>query len=193
MNSVIYALCEPTTGEIRYIGKTAIKPSRRLVQHISLAETGFKSHLHCWLRSLKERPVMRELCTVPREDDSEMEMLVIAELRASGYRLTNTTAGGDGFRGVGRTKEHNQKIADALRGSKHSPERCAAISAARAGKGHAHTDESRAKIGAAHKGRVFSAETKAKMADSASKRAPSKRSPETREKMRQAALRRGKQ
>lgn len=192
MNSTIYALCEPTTGEIRYVGKTAIKPSRRLTQHLSLAKTGFKSHLHCWLRSLTDRPVMRELCTLPREDDSEFEMLVIAELRAGGYRLTNTTAGGDGFRGVGRTAEHNQKIAAALKGKKYSADRCANISAAKAGKGHAHSDESRAKIGAAHKGRTFSDEHRANIAEAARKRVRAPHSTETREKMRVAAMNRGK-
>ena len=45
--STIYALCDPITKVIRYIGKTIVKLNVRLSQHVSASKKGRKNHLHC--------------------------------------------------------------------------------------------------------------------------------------------------
>lgn len=51
MSSVIYVLTDPRTQEIRYVGGTVQKLSRRLTGHIGQAK---KSQHHCanWIKSL---------------------------------------------------------------------------------------------------------------------------------------------
>lgn len=140
--STIYALCEPDSGEIRYVGKTVSSLGTRLSQHLCAARKGKRTHLHCWLRSLANRPTIVTLELVPYADDAEAEKRVIADLRSRGARLTNATDGGEGKKGcyhseetrarirawnVGRkmppkSPETLQRMADAQRGKKYAPE-----------------------------------------------------------------------
>lgn len=100
MTDYIYALLCPQ-GEIRYIGKTT-NPEARLAAHISKAKTNqTKHHAANWIRSLikeGEKPAIEIVFEVPEGEPWEpYEIRLIAEFKAEGHRLTNSTGGGDGF------------------------------------------------------------------------------------------------
>lgn len=210
---MIYGLCEPTTGELRYIGKASRYPaSHRLQQHIASSKIT-DTHTARWIRSLGgASPVIKVLLLVG--DGMRAECGMIAFYRAKGSRLTNLTNGGDGApgrkvsvetrakmraSGLGRKRDPMivAKTADALRGRKRPSEVGAKISAGlkgnknclgkRNGAGQKISLEHRAKLSAANKGRKRSPEARAKISAA---HVGLKHSPETRAKMCAAAQRR---
>lgn len=94
----IYSLSDPTTGEIRYIGK-AKKVSQRINEHICESRTGKeRSHKINWINSLLEnrtKPVLEVIDTVPLEEWVFWEMFYISLFKSWGFNLTNGTQGGD--------------------------------------------------------------------------------------------------
>lgn len=60
VHAFIYALCEPMTGEIRYVGKAA-SPQSRLVGHTRYGSYDIKE----WIGSLRQPPALRVLEVVP--------------------------------------------------------------------------------------------------------------------------------
>lgn len=86
----IYALCEPETGEIRYIGKSQ-DPKARASSHVSVGYHGRNVALCDWVHVLREcgaRPTVRVLCVVPPgADASPVERALIRE--HDGPRLLN--------------------------------------------------------------------------------------------------------
>lgn len=184
----IYALIDPRTDEIRYIGKT-VNPNARFRQH--LKNRRCSTHCTTWIDSLITeglKPTMTILESVSDSNGSEQERWWIAEGKRIGLRLTNLTDGGEG---ITMTPERRKHLSDLFTGRKVSEEQKAQISATlrghitteetkskisaskvgKPGKSYAHTDEAREKMSAAHTGK---------------KRAP--HSEATKEKMRQAAL-----
>lgn len=181
MATTIYALCDPYTEEIRYIGKTVVALSTRLSQHVTASNKGKRIHLHCWMRSLGVRPVIKPLAIVSDEMAGEMEIKVIAAYRDGGFRLTNTTDGGEGNLGLVHSEESKAKIrawgigrkmppispetrermAEAQRGKQHSPEHKAKIAAA--GIGRIPTEETRAKLRASKQGFRHTPESREKL------------------------------
>jgi hypothetical protein len=96
-SGVIYALCDPGTGEIRYVGKTVRTPQRRLYYHMKKADEGSTLYVSNWLRSLEGvRPTITILDRGPAQWLDDLERWWIAYCRRMGYRLTNLTDGGDG-------------------------------------------------------------------------------------------------
>ena len=95
MTDYIYALLDPETKEIRYIGKTD-NPPERLKNHLN--EQG-KWHRINWLKSLKKRglkPVMRIIEEVAEGINwEERERYWIAYYQSIGINLVNRTDGGD--------------------------------------------------------------------------------------------------
>lgn len=93
----IYALCEPGTWTIRYIGKS-VNPSMRLSQHFyDSTRKHRRTHLGCWLRSLNGR---RPRVIILAETDSKSwqsdEIRIIKDARKRGENLTNASDGGEG-------------------------------------------------------------------------------------------------
>lgn len=175
--TVIYALCDPDTHQIRYVGKS-VRLYKRLCAHVSRSRTKVtKCHSSCWIRGLLDQgklPVISILETIPVEvSDSweDRETYWISRLRAEGHDLTNISEGGEGCASYGRlgkknSPEHIEKSSSARRGKpfdnsawkdkmiagrrqyvKRSQENGISLSW-----GH-HTDESKAKISASNKGR----------------------------------------
>lgn len=129
----IYALKDPHTLEIRYIGKTIQSLPRRLKGH--MCET-YDCYRRRWIKTLSARPIIE---LIEECDDSEWqdrERHWIAYYLNAGARLTNETQGGDGPNIY--NKRTAMKISLALRGRKSpcTPERAAAISAGKKGKGN---------------------------------------------------------
>lgn len=133
MSSVafIYALCEPGTGVIRYIGK-ANDPKVRFGYHIR-SSIKFRSHLGSWLRSLAgRRPTLLVLKEVDQASWAEEERRFIKAAKAIGIDLVNGTDGGEGVvptdatrrkmgewqKGKTKSAEHREKIRATLIGRK---------------------------------------------------------------------------
>ena len=124
--AVIYALCDPQSGEIRYVGNTA-SPRTRLKSHLAEARTGHPCHRCWWLRSLASPPMFRPLAILPPNSGQEMEIRTIARFRALGYRLTNGTDGGIGGTGRKHTREARARMSAAKMGHPVSAATRAAI------------------------------------------------------------------
>lgn len=92
----IYALHDPRTGDVRYVGQTK-DPEARLKAHVRDALEGDPKHVYRWIRQVLVHglePQMRVLAVVPRSHADEAEIQWIADLRERGADLTNGTEGG---------------------------------------------------------------------------------------------------
>lgn len=161
----IYALFDPATEELRYIGKTTKSLGTRLSQHIYDSRHGVRNHRNCWIRSVCT-PMIRVLVVVPNDLGSETEQRIIAFYKANGCRLVNATDGGEGNVGLKHSEETRAKLREAhrKRPRQHSVETRAKMSASLKGHntsrgsasplyGKPRSAEVRAKISAAKKGR----------------------------------------
>lgn len=141
----IYALIDPRTEEIRYVGKTT-DLEKRLSFHLlhSKIEKCHRAHWICSLTAQGVIPKIEALAQVPESDWQQWEIDYITAFRSIRARLTNNTPGGDappilcgeanGFFGKKHTPETRQKISTAIKdfdtsgkrnpffGKKHSPE-----------------------------------------------------------------------
>lgn len=129
MITYFYTLSDPNnSNEIRYIGKTTQKLSRRLDQHISSAKRakqgkGSNNHNTNWINKLLEKgykPVIEEIDLFECEDTSKewviFEKYWISQFKTWGFNLTNLTLGGDGNQNQYFSKESQLKKAEKLRG-----------------------------------------------------------------------------
>lgn len=130
----IYGLTDPRTNELRYVGKTVLKPERRLQLHISFAKDESKtSRSYRWFRSLTRENVKPEIFVIqeipPLGDWTEAEQFWIAYYRFIGCRLCNVTDGGEGHSGfvptadtIAKIKAHRQSDEHRERVSKQTTE-----------------------------------------------------------------------
>ncbi len=150
MNVTIYALCCPSSGEARYVGKT-IDTKTRLRAHMSEKMNSYKKN---WITSLAKKnllPVFKSLEVILDSNDldwQERERWWIAKMREDGHRLTNLEDGGVG--GKILHEETKTKISLANKGRKPSPQTVEASVAAR--KGKKMSQETRDKMSKSHKG-----------------------------------------
>ncbi len=109
----VYALCDPRTLELRYIGKSmsgVLRPRR----HTSPCELKAGTHKNNWvkqLRSIGMRPlvVILDLCQTP-DELIRREIERIKQFRAEGAPLTNLTDGGEGTAGHKRSPETRMRM-----------------------------------------------------------------------------------
>lgn len=111
----IYALVDPRTKEIRYIGKT-INPSQRLIKHTTPWYYNDGTHKGNWIKQLIRlglKPEMTILKTVSESEWQKEEIDTIKKYRET-HNLTNIDSGGSG--GMGRTtsEETKDKIRDKI-------------------------------------------------------------------------------
>lgn len=147
----IYALKDPITGAIRYIGATT-RPHRRSLEHVYCAAKQ-TNHRACWIRSLLSKnlkPEFELLAQVPKSEWPQHEIDYIAAFRSMGCDLTNATSGGDGNGGYVFTPEDCARISTAKLGKKLSSETRARMSVAK--KGKRNSPEHRAAVSAAISG-----------------------------------------
>lgn len=102
----IYALIDPRTEQIRYIGKT-VNPKGRYCSHISPSSRCRKTK--DWVQSLIKRglkPIMEIIDEITDECWQDAEIGYIRLLKACGANLKNISQGGDpGFSGHEETKK----------------------------------------------------------------------------------------
>ena len=166
----IYALADPRTRAIRYVGK-AVDARRRLREHLGSTRSSHNNHLLNWLRQLPQSPELLILARVPVGAWQEAERMWIQLLRDRGEPLTNRTPGGEGAsRGAKfpdrkspppRTEEYRRKLSTSLRGRIFSEAHRAALSRANRkpnplkGKpGKKHTEASKKKISDSKMGHI---------------------------------------
>lgn len=103
--AIIYALRDPRTDAVRYVGKTNASIDERLDAHVRAARRVFPgclvpiptSKLHCWIVALareKKRPGISEIVRVDSLESSAHEIQWIAYYRERGCDLLNMTSGG---------------------------------------------------------------------------------------------------
>ena len=211
---VIYALTDPNTHEVRYIGR-----AKDLTVRLKRHWRGLgRSHVAKWISALKrhgQRPGVTVLQTVSASCICNAERYWIAHYRALGCPLTNIGDGGEGgMPGAKHSEETKAKIGAAHRGKIVSAEARARMSEAQrramtqerraeigaasrnrspeanarigeANRGRSPSEETRAKISAASKGRPQSEEARRKRSEALKGR---KKSPEHIEKLRQARI-----
>lgn len=101
MSVFIYGLFCPIARTVRYVGKS-ICPKKRLSGHLCGAKRGsYNHHTARWLRSLLRRGLKPSLVILHEVSDGErwqdIERQFIAMATERGWKLTNSTAGGEGL------------------------------------------------------------------------------------------------
>ena len=118
----IYALLDPQTGVVRYIGKT-IRPKERLKQHIDRSKKP-RYKKECWIKSLINKGLYPEMIIIDEcdfEDSSLIEEMYISLFKGWGFDLTNLQS--KSANGVGRHSNYTRyKISKSLKGKKQSKE-----------------------------------------------------------------------
>lgn len=131
--SLIYALVDPLTEQVRYIGRSINGLTRARIHRAPAKLRIDRTHKANWIRSLMAQGLtyqirVMEECDPSAIDDAERRW--IAAGRAMGWPLTNLTDGGDGALGhrhtdatkakirsiVNRPDEHRKRISSTLRG-----------------------------------------------------------------------------
>ncbi len=106
----IYTLSDPTTKEIRYVGKT-INLRQRYSQIIHAKKNG--KNLIKWVNELQTKrynPIMKTLDITNKDDWQYVEKYWIAQFRAWGFNLLNITAGGESDHNWNHTKDSIDKM-----------------------------------------------------------------------------------
>ena len=157
----IYALSDPQSGEVRYVGWT-INLRQRLRDHLKPSRIAGTQHRDKWIASLISRGLTPAVAIL--EEDvgggwAEAERRWIAHYRAASPNMTNHTDGGEGALGRAHSKEARQRMSEKRKGRKPSPKAIEATKALHSGVPLAF--EHRAKISAALSGRRMTAEHKA--------------------------------
>jgi hypothetical protein len=175
----VYALIDPRSALIRYVGKT-VNGKRRTQRHLYPSNNLGNSYRERWLRQLFALGLKPELTVLERTVHDEV-MLCEAERwwisygRLSSWPLTNLTDGGDGLSGYKRSPESVARSALATRGRLVSAETRRRMSEAKKGKpvpasvqaaaqvastGKPRTPETRARISKANTGKQRSEATR---------------------------------
>lgn len=157
MNLVfIYALKDPISSRVRYVGKAA-DPFFRYEEHLQPRYAGDGTHRGNWVSKLLRdslTPTLEILDSVPESEWQFWEKEWIRLYRALEPDLTNATDGGEGttfWRGKTRSEETRQRMRASQLGKKHSPETREKLR--KINLGNRHTAEARCKISEAGKGR----------------------------------------
>lgn len=156
----IYALIDPESLEIRYIGKTKTDVGRRFLRHLREKRQG--TYKRNWIAALERRglrPLLDLIDVVSEDEGAETEQYWIAYYRFTGCRLLNMTDGGEGRLGQIASVETREKLRLAATGRSFSSETKKKIADALRGKSNPHlgkipSEESRKKMSDSHKGRV---------------------------------------
>lgn len=100
----IYALKDPISNEIRYVGKTVGPLDKRLREHLHVAKRG-RTHRDNWIKSLLTKPIIVLLEECEDFEWERREEYWIGQYRT---RLTNHTEGGEGASGYRHSQESRE-------------------------------------------------------------------------------------
>lgn len=160
MNVFIYALVDPRTLLIRYVGQTRVG-MRRPESHNRRSNRSHNTYTSNWLLSLHKAGlaatiVILQISTKPSLDTDEIWWIAFG--RACGWPLTNHTDGGSGITDdtIRRMSESNRGISTETRQRQVQT---------RKANGWIVTDATRAKISATLSGVALTSATKLKMSE----------------------------
>ena len=112
INYKIYTLSDPDSKEIKYVGYTKNSLNKRLYQHLRDPKRGIKSHKASWINELDKngkKPLMQLIEeNLTMKEALEKEIFYIDFFKTKGYKLTNSTTGGDSYYEM--TKEVKAKM-----------------------------------------------------------------------------------
>jgi hypothetical protein len=146
----IYALKDPRTDKIRYVGKTNQSLKARISAHFMDKCKCLRIQWMGELKSLGLRPVFIILESLESETPwQDREIYWIAKMRSLGADLTNSTSGGEGTPNL--PKETRERMRKTWLGRKHTPESIMKLKKARALR--VTSDETRAKMSQSQTGR----------------------------------------
>lgn len=117
----LYSLCDPCTGETRYIGQTSYPAKRRLQGHLQTARTKIvdRRPVTDWIRKLLsegKEPFQKVLYQTQCPEDIDcIEIATIRSMRKRKFRLLNLALGGNTTRGVRASAETKAKLSEARR------------------------------------------------------------------------------
>lgn len=118
----IYALIDPRTDHIRYIGKTN-NPEIRLKNHLKSFQLSYKTKKNSWIKSLLKnnlKPTFEIIDIININDWSFWEKHYISLYRSWGFNLTNLDLGGYGVSTL--SEETKRKLSILNLGKKQSQE-----------------------------------------------------------------------
>lgn len=117
----IYGLKCPLAGTIRYIGKST-NPTARYNAHVGGSVRGdYNHHTARWIRKLRRSGQSPELIILYTVGDGErwqdVERRFIASAEENGWKLTNSTRGGEGldYRNEEDSKRYRAKLSKSLK------------------------------------------------------------------------------
>lgn len=123
---IVYALSDPYTGEIRYVGKSTsgmTRPARHYAAAWRLDYPEAKWRVYRWIRSLEGiRPLVEVVEETTSEALQEAEMFWISQFRGLGFRLTNMTDGGEGCLGRATSPKAKRRASEVHSGKTVSEE-----------------------------------------------------------------------
>jgi len=182
---LIYALIDPLTSMVRYIGKSSTG-LKRPYEHARLSRLQrCSATMRDWLEQLRTTDLSYDVVVLEYVEDptssatplrshweqrlnitrlNDAEIWWIAYGRASGWPLFNKASGGIGSAGFRRTNESRDLMRAAHLGKKLTPVHRARIGAA--GTGRRHSLETRAKMSVAATGRTIPNDVRAKISAS---------------------------
>jgi hypothetical protein len=120
---IVYGLWSTARpGVVRYIGQTHYSASVRLSQHLKTV-TRPRNAVQKWLRRMIDagHEISIEVLIEDAIKNAD-EVRLIAEYRAGGADLLNSTVGGGGTLGYRHTESERQRRADRNKGKRHSNE-----------------------------------------------------------------------
>ena len=124
----IYALIDPVTLQVRYVGQTHKPVEVRCAEHLAMAKKKKKdghykdpSHRASWMRKSKFKFYKMTLETLPVDQLDKAEIKWIKFYRDRGYPLTNMTDGGEGNRGFKFSKAQIKTLSLAHIGTNLGP------------------------------------------------------------------------
>lgn len=171
---LVYALVDPRTLSVRYIGQSSTGMDRPREHACPSRLATKRTHTSTWIASLKKAgfgysiAILETVGSADRLNDSETWWISFG--RALGWDLTNHAPGGGTTRGLIRSAETRAKLSAARRGKTLSPEHRAAIGTSLTGR--PVSEETKARLRARHLGRIMSPESRAKMSMAARLRHP---------------------
>lgn len=115
---IVYALKDPRTGDVRYIGKTTKSLQRRIAEHTSPSSyRRGRNHRERWIAALIHLGMRPEAETILHastvEEMDQAECLCIQFARDIGLTLVNATDGGDGKSGYIHSERTRQRMKEA--------------------------------------------------------------------------------
>lgn len=120
-NIIIYTLSDPTTKQVRYVGKTKCSIVKRFNHHIDKSKNKPTTHRDNWIKSLLLKGLL-PIIEIIEEDAIDYESYWINQFFCWGFNLTNMTSGGEGRSSYKMPDSTKLKISLANKGNKHTEE-----------------------------------------------------------------------